>query len=225
MWADAYRTAAGTAGGSGLAYLTPADASKAAVWSTVGTNVANLPGHASILVNQMPGYILPTGGSINVTGVISNSNLGTGAIDGSNSGSVATPSMTGLNGYTTSGVVVEAQVSGLLLQLGANNSGTVTLSNTNTYSGGTTITAGTLIIAGDGSLGAASTGAANVSGCVGGNNYSSCIDNAVRATNGIVFESLTEGNGTLQFGTNTSGGTAMIPTATFRSVRKSRTST
>jgi fibronectin-binding autotransporter adhesin len=210
MWGDAYRTAAGTAGGSGLPFLTPANANAAALWSMNGNNVANLPGHAPILVNQMPGYILPTTGSINVTGQITNANLGTGAIDGGNSGSVATPSMQGLNGYTTNGIVVVPQVSGLLMQLGADNGGTVTLSNANnTYTGGTTITAGTLIIAGDGSLGTASTGAANTSGCAGANNYSGCIDNAVRATNGIVFESLTEGNGTLQFGTNTSGGTAM----------------
>src|SRR5208282_2884877 len=40
-------------------------------------------------------------------------------------------------------------------------------------------------------------------------NYSGCIDNAVRATNGIVFESLSEGSGTLQFGTNTTGGAPM----------------
>ena len=44
---------------------------------------------------------------------------------------------------------------------------------------------------------------------MGGNNYSACIDNAVRATNGIVFESLSEGSGTLQFGTNATGGTPM----------------
>ena len=148
-----------------------------------------------------------------MTGQITNANLGTGAIDGSNSGTVATPSMTGINGYTTNGIVVVPQVTGLLMQLGNDNGGTVTLSNmNNTYTGGTTITAGTLIIASalTAPLGAASTGAANVSGCAGANNYSSCIDNAVRATNGIVFESLTEGNGTLQFGTNSSsGGTAM----------------
>ncbi len=213
MWADLYRTAPGTAGGSGLPYLTPADASKAAQWSLVGTNTGTLPGLGTVSVNQMAGFILPSTGSINVTGQITNGNLGTGAIDGSNSGSVTTPSMTGINGYTTNGIVVQPHVTGLLMQLGADNGGTVTLSNTNnTYSGGTTITAGTLIIAGDsntgGSLGAASTGALPVSNglvtaCAGGNNYSGCVDNAVRATNGIVFESLTEGNGTLQFGTTT----------------------
>ncbi len=204
MWANIFRTAPGVDGGSGLPYLTPADANAAAAFAANGNNTGTLPGLGTVKVNQMPGYILPSTGSINVTGQITNANLGTGAIDGSNSGTVTTPSMTGINGYTVNGIVVVPQVSGLLMQLGADDGGTVTLSNTNnTYTGGTTITAGTLIIAGDGSLGAASTGAANVSGCAGANNYSSCIDNAVRATNGIVFESLTEGNGTLQFATNT----------------------
>jgi autotransporter-associated beta strand protein len=211
MWANIFRTAPGVNGGSGLPYLTPADANAAAAFAANGNNNGTLPGLGTVKVNQMPGYILPASGSINVTGQITNANLGTGAIDGSNSGSVTTPSMTGINGYTTNGVVVVPQVSGLLMQLGNDDGGTVTLSNThNTYTGGTTITAGTLIIAGEGSLGAASTGAANTGGCAGANNYSSCIDNAVRATNGIVFESLTEGNGTLQFGTNSSSsGTAM----------------
>ena len=211
MWANVFRTAPGVAGGSGLPTLTPADANAAAAFAANGNNTGTLPGLGTVKVNQMPGYILPGSGSINVTGQITNLNLGTGAIDGSNSGSVTTPSMTGINGYTTNGIVVVPQVTGLLMQLGNDNGGTVTLSNTNnTYTGGTTITAGTLIIAGDGSLGAASTGAASVSGCAGANNYSSCIDNAVRATNGIVFESLTEGNGTLQFGTNSSSsGSAM----------------
>ena len=208
MWANVFRTAPGVDGGSGLPTLTPADANAAAAFAANGSNTGTLPGLGSVKVNQMPGYILPSGGSITVTGVISNANLGTGAIDGSNSGTVTTPSMTGINGYTTNGIVVVPQVSGLLMQLGADDGGTVTLSNTNnTYTGGTTITAGTLITAigpASDALGAASTGAANVSGCAGSNNYSSCIDNAVRATNGIVFESLTEGNGTLQFGTNAS---------------------
>src|SRR5580658_2891647 len=210
MWADVFRTAPGVNGGSGLATLTPANANTAAAFAANGNNTGTLPGYGVVKVNQMPGYILPSGGSINVTGVISNTTLsaGTGAIDGSNSGSVATPSMTGINGYTTGGVVVVPRVSGLLMQLGANDGGTVTLSNTNTYQGGTTITAGTLIITGDGSLGQASTGPLPVSNglvtsCAGANNYSGCVDNAVRATNGIVFESLTEGNGTLQFGTTT----------------------
>ena len=47
---------------------------------------------------------------------------------------------------------------GFIMQLGADNEGTVTLSNAaNTYTGGTSLLAGTLIIAGDGSLGAAPT--------------------------------------------------------------------
>jgi fibronectin-binding autotransporter adhesin len=214
MWADLYRTAPGLAGGSGLAYLTPADASKAAVFSMNGANTGTLPGLGTVSVNQMPGYILPTGGSINITGQITNGNLGTGAIGGATTGTVTQGTMNGINGYAIGSLVIEPQVTGLLVQLGANNGGTVTLSNANnTYSGGTTITAGTLIIAGDGSLGTASTGPLGVSngmvnGCSGAN-YSGCVDNAVRATNGIVFESLTEGNATLQFGTNTTGGTAM----------------
>ena len=68
MWADLYRSAAGTAGGSGLPCLTPADANGAAVWSMKGTNTGTLPGYGTIAANQMPGYILPIGGSINITG-------------------------------------------------------------------------------------------------------------------------------------------------------------
>jgi hypothetical protein len=138
MWADLYRSAAGTAGGSGLPFLTPADANGAAVWSMKGTNTGTLPGYGTIAANQMPGYILPTGGSINITGPITNANLGTGALDGSVTGTMASGSFTGLNGYTTSGIIVEQHVTGLLMQLGSNNGGTVTLSGTNTYSGGTT---------------------------------------------------------------------------------------
>ena len=61
-----------------------------------------------------------------------------------NAGTVANPIMIGTPNI------------GFVMQLGADNGDTVTLSNTaNTYTGGTSILAGTLIIASDGSLGAA----------------------------------------------------------------------
>ncbi len=198
MWADAYRNAL-TASGAGLATLTPGDANAAAAWSLVGTNKSSIPGYGTVSVNQLPGYILPTGGSVTLTGVLNNAELGTGALDGSNSGTIAASaaSFTGINGYTSNGIVVQPHLSGLVMQLGADDKSTVTLAGTaNTYTGGTTLIAGTLVAASDGSLGAAPTGAA-----IDPNN----VANSVRAANGIVFASLSEGNATLQFGTGTGG--------------------
>jgi autotransporter-associated beta strand protein len=198
VWADAYRNAT-TANGTGLPYLTPADVNAVAAWSQVGTNTTSLPGYGPITVNKLPGYILPTGGSINITSTISNSTLANGALDGSVTGTLtaAQASFNGLNGYTIGPLTIEPKTPGFVMQLGANNGGTVTLSGNNTYTGGTTIYAGTLVAANDNALGAAPTGATiNASNVVG----------SVQAANGIVFDSLTEGNGTLQFGT-TSGGT------------------
>jgi fibronectin-binding autotransporter adhesin len=197
VWADAYRNAV-TANGIGLPYLTPGNVNAVAAWSQVGTNTTSLPGFGTITVNRLPGYILPTGGSITVNGTISNATLASGALDGSNSGTVnaATASFNGMNGYTIGSTVIQPTTAGFVMQLGADNGGTVTLTGSNTYTGGTTIYAGTLVAATDAALGAAPTG-----GTIDPNN----VVSSVQASNGIVFNSLTEGNGTLRFGTTTGG--------------------
>lgn len=195
--ADAMRGAV-TANGTGLAYLTPADVNKAAAFLSNGSNMTSLPGLGSVAVNQLPGYILPSGGSITVTGTISNATLANGELDGSNSGTVsaATASFHGINGYSIGSYNIVPAQPGFVMQLGADDKSTVTLAGNNTYTGGTTIMAGTLVAATDASLGAAPTGA-----LIDPNN----IQSSVQAANGIVFNSLSEGNGTLVFG-STSGG-------------------
>ncbi|WP_158923581.1 ParB-like protein [Acidisphaera sp. S103] len=197
VWANAYRNAT-TANGTGLPYLTPADVNAVAAWSQVGTNQTTLPGLGAITVNKLPGYILPSGGSINITSTISNATLANGALDGSVTGTVtaAQASFNGLNGYSIGAVTIQSQIPGFVMQLGADKGSTVTLSGNNTYTGGTNIIAGTLVAATDNALGAAPTG-----GTIDPNN----IVSSVQASNGIVFNSLSEGNGTLRFGTTTGG--------------------
>jgi fibronectin-binding autotransporter adhesin len=68
------------------------------------------------------------------------------------------------------------------------------------YTGGTTILAGNLIVASDSSLGAAVPAGATVDP----NN----VKASVQAANGIIFNSLTEGNGTLTLGTTPGNGAA-----------------
>lgn len=196
--ADAMRAAV-TASGTGLAYLTPADVNKAATFLSTGTNTTTLPGLGSVAINKLPGYILPSGGSITVTGTISNATLANGELDGTNSGTVnaSTASFNGINGYSIGSYNIVPAQSGFVMQLGADNKATVTLAGSNTYTGGTTIMAGTLVAATDASLGAAPTGALI---------NASAIQSSVQAANGIVFNSLLEGNGTLVFGSS-SGGT------------------
>ncbi|HEY1932228.1 MAG TPA: ParB-like protein [Acetobacteraceae bacterium] len=194
VWADAYRNAT-AANGTGLAYLTPADVNAVAAWSQNGSNTTTLPGYGTIAVNKLPGYILPTGDSINITTTISNATLAGGALDGSVTGTLtaAQASFHGMNGYVDDGVTIQPTTPGFVMQLGADNGSTVTLSGSNTYTGGTTIYAGTLVAATDAALGAAPTG-----GTIDPNNVAS----TVQASNGIVFDSLTEGNGTLRFGSS-----------------------
>lgn len=110
VWADAYRNAV-TANGAGLPYLTPANVNAVAAWSQVGTNQTTLPGYGTTTVNKLPGYILPTGGSINITSTISNATLANGALDGSVTGTLtaAQASFNGMNGYSIGALTIEPQ--------------------------------------------------------------------------------------------------------------------
>ena len=92
------------------------------------------------------------------------------------------------------------------MQLGADNGFTVTLGSGNTYTGGTSILAGTLIITADPSD--TSLGANTTNGTIDPNN----VKSSVQADNGIIFNSLTEGAGTLQIGTASGAGTATFAT-------------
>jgi fibronectin-binding autotransporter adhesin len=203
--ADAYR---GANNGLGLPYLSPGDIAIATKWnlnSASTTTLPNVPG--TVTAAQLPGFIL----SSNVTEnrVISNATLANGAIDGNG----------GFTGITSLNVGTAAQPAtigtpnvGLIMQLGGSNSNdaiggvnhSVILTAANTYTGGTSILAGNLVVASDASLGAAPTGAAI---------DLSNIKTSVQAANGIIFNSLDEGNGTLTLGTGTGNGTTSFTTA------------
>ena len=192
IWADAYRSANG---GLGLPYLSPGDIAIATKWNLTGSNQTTLPNVGAVTPAQLPGYILPTNGSIAISGTISNATLANGVLDGSKTGSfdqtTTFASFNGLRGLNLGPVTIGSSAPGFIMQLGADNGSTVTLSGNNTYTGGTTILAGTLIITGDASLGAASPGNA----VIDPNNIAA----SVQAANGITFNSLSEGSGTLQF--------------------------
>jgi autotransporter-associated beta strand protein len=205
IWADAYRDAND---GLGLPYLSPGDIALATKWNLTGTSTTTLPNVGTVTVAQLPGYILPSGGNITITGTVSNATLANGTLDGSETGTfdeaTSFASFNGLRGLDLGPVTIGANAPGFVMQLGNDLGGTVTLSGTNTYTGGTTILAGTLIITGDASLGAASPAnpAISLSNITGG----------VQAANGIVFNSLTEGNGTIQLGATASPGTNSFST-------------
>ncbi|WP_170850006.1 MULTISPECIES: autotransporter domain-containing protein [unclassified Beijerinckia] len=182
IWANAYRYANN---GLGLAYLSPGDILLATQWNLNGANVTKLQqGGADVTVAQLPGYILPAAG-LNISSVIDTATVNSGALDGYGT-------FTGLRGLNLGTVTIGTpdSTTGLILQLGADRGGKVTLSGNNTYTGGTTILAGTLIISSDANLGAASPSNLAVSSILTADD--------VRAANGIVFNSLSEGKGTLQ---------------------------
>lgn len=176
VWANAYRDANG---GNGLPYLSPADVNAAALFSETSAAVTSLPGIGAITVGQLPGFTPSTNFTISTT--ISNATLSTGALDGNGT-------FTGLNGYSIGGLTIQPHEPGFVMQLG----NTVTLSGSNTYTGGTTLFSGTLVANSDAAL-----GAAPIAGSIDPNNVAA----SVQALNGIVFDSLTEGNATLRFGT------------------------
>jgi autotransporter-associated beta strand protein len=201
IWANAYRSANN---GLGLPYLSPGDIALASRWNLNPASVTkepNVPGN--ITVAQLPGFILPA--SITINGPISDTTLANGTLDGSKTGtfdqSSTFASFNGITSITNGTVTIGTPKVGFVMQLGSDAGGTVTLTGNNSYTGGTTIIAGTLIVASDASLGAATPSNFKIDP----NNVAA----SVRAANGIVFNSLGEGAGTLQIGT-TSGGNFTI---------------
>ena len=200
--ADAYRNANG---GLGLPYLSPGDIQLATQWNLNPNSVTSLPNIGTVTVGQLPGFILPANGSITISTTISNATLATGTL-------AANGTFTGITqfnlGTPSNPILVGTPQSGFVMQLGNDLGGTVTLSGTNTYSGGTMITAGDLIIATDAALGASpplTNAAFNSSLILNSQGYTTNALTAVQADNGIIFNSLTEGNGTLTIGTTTGG--------------------
>jgi fibronectin-binding autotransporter adhesin len=200
--ADAYRNANG---GLGLPYLSAGDIQIATRWNLNPNSVTTMPNVGTVTVGQLPGFILPAGTNLDISSTISNSTLSTGTL-------AANGTFTGITqfnlGTPSNPILVGQPQSGFVMQLGNDLGGTVTLSGTNTYTGGTTITAGNLIIAGDAALGAApplTNAQFNSSVALNSQGFPTNALTVVQADNGIVFNSLTEGNGTLTIGTSTGG--------------------
>ena len=222
----------GADGGLGLPYLSPGDIAFATQWNLnpdSTTALPNVPG--TVYAYQLPGFILSQ--NIAVSGVVSNATLGETVVNGQ---AVANPLNEGAidgNGTFTAITEINAGTAanpihigtpevGFIMQLGNDRGYTVTLSNAaNTYIGGTTITAGTLVIAADGSLGTApaETNAQFLASLtLDSAGVPDNVDAAVQADNGIIFNSLTEGNGTLIIGTTSGEYTASNPFVTDRPI-------
>ena len=214
IWADAYRNANN---GLGLPFLSPGDIQIATQWNLNGASVTSEPNIGTVTVAQLPGYILPAAG-LTISTTISNSTLATGTLDG-NGGFTG---ITQFNlGTPSNPILVGTPQVGLIIQLGSDLGGTVTLKGTNTYTGGTTIIAGDLIISSstnapsDAALGAApplTNAQFNSSLTLNSQGFPTNALTAVQADNGIIFNSLTEGNGTLTIGGTAGGGTNTFTT-------------
>ena len=190
--AQAYRDALG---GLGLPYLSPSDIALATQWNLNGNNTTTMPGVGTVYVYQLPGFIL--GQNITIASTISNATLANGTLDGNGT-------FTGITSFDFGPVTLGTVQSGLVLQVGSDAGYVVTLTGTNTYTGGTTLLSGTLVIGSDAALGAAAPASYNID--------PNAIAASVKAANGIIFNSLTEGNAILTIGTTAGGGTATFTT-------------
>ena len=224
-------------GGLGLPYLSPGDIALATQWNLNPDSTTTLPNvSGTVYAYQLPGFILSQ--NIVVSSVVSNATMGESSLvngllvnlsnDGAIDGSSSTGSFTAISeinaGTAANPILIGTPDIGFIMQLGNDRGYTVTLSNlNNTYTGGTTITAGTLIIAADGSLGAGTTESNqaflnSLSSNLDSAGVPTNVDAAVQADNGIIFNSLTEGNGTLIIGTTSGEYTAADPFVTERPI-------
>lgn len=188
--AAAYRNANN---GLGLPYLSTGDIALATAWNLNPSSKTTIPNVAgTVTAAQLPGFILNQ--NIVNSGGISNATLANGAMDGYGTFT----GITEINAGTAANpILVGTPNTGFIMQLGNDTGNSVTLNGTNTYTGGTSILAGNLIIQSDASLGAAAPSSYTIN--------PSAVLASVQAANGIVFNSLTEGNGTLTIGTTTGG--------------------
>jgi autotransporter-associated beta strand protein len=204
--------------GLGLPYLSPGDIALATQWNLSASSTTSLPNvSGTVTAAQLPGFIL--GQSYALSGVISDATLANGAVDGNGTFT----GITEINAGTASNpILIGTPNIGFILQVGSDKGFGITLSSTaNTYTHGTTILAGHLTIAGDGSLGAApgeTLSQFNMSLAFDTEGLPDNVTAAVQADNGIIFNSLSEGNATLTIGTAAGQYTAASPFVTNRPI-------
>ncbi|HTJ02588.1 MAG TPA: hypothetical protein VL492_07330, partial [Methylovirgula sp.] len=179
------------------------DIALATAWNLNPNSKTSLPNVAgAVSAAQLPGFILNQ--NIVNSGGITNATLANGAIDGFGTFT----GVTQINAGTASNpIFIGTPNVGLVMQLGNDKGFAVTLNGTNSYTGGTSILAGDLIIQSDASLGAAPLSNADFTSSLNLNasGVPTNVKSAVQAANGIIFNSLDEGNGTLTVGTSTGG--------------------
>jgi autotransporter-associated beta strand protein len=218
--------------GLGLPYLSPGDIALATDWNLTASSTTTLPNiSGTVTAAQLPGFILAQ--NVSVSTVVSNSTLdenGAAPTDpnghyeaGALAGDGTFTGVTEINAGTNANpILIGTPNIGFILQLGSDKGFSATLSNTaNTYTGGTTILAGDLVIAADGSLGAAPTETLsqfNASLTFDAENLPDNVTAAVQADNGVIFNSLSEGNGTLTIGTTAGQFTSGSPFVTTRPI-------
>ncbi|MGD0563653.1 MAG: ParB-like protein, partial [Roseiarcus sp.] len=211
--------------GLGLPYLSPGDIALATQWNLNPLSTTTLPNvSGTVYAYQLPGFILSQNVVISASisnATLGNSEPGNGSMEGAIDGNGTFTGITEINAGTTANpIYIDTPNIGLIMQVGADRGYDVTLTNTdNTYIGGTTFLAGTLAIAGDGSLGAAPTesnAAFDASLTFDTEGFADNVTAAVQADNGIIFNSLSEGNGTLTIGTTAGAFTSASPFTTSR---------